>query len=111
MSENESENLEEQDSPVKIGIEYLSVLAVIRTTLIVAAVLVIAYLLLDVIESLGFLLFLIVIAIFLAYLLEPLVRLVRSPFESRQLEHLMPRPLAIVLSYIIVFSFRWLYDY
>lgn len=54
--------------------------------------------------QLSFLLFLIVLSIFFAYLLDPLVKLIRRPFKSRKLERFMPRPLAIVVSYLIVFS-------
>ncbi len=49
------------------------------------------------------LIFLVILSIFFAYLLNPLVRLIRLPFKNRQLEKLMPRSFAIVLSYLIVF--------
>jgi predicted PurR-regulated permease PerM len=50
------------------------------------------------------LIFLIILSIFFAYLINPLVRLIRLPFKSRHLEKLMPRSLAIVLAYLIVFA-------
>ena len=53
---------------------------------------------------LSFLLFLLVLSIFFAYLLEPLVKAIRRPFKIRNLDRFMPRPLAIVVSYLIVFS-------
>ncbi len=54
--------------------------------------------------SLSYLFFLIILSIFFAYLIDPLVNLIRRPFKERHLEKLMPRPLAIVIAYILVFS-------
>lgn len=51
-----------------------------------------------------FLVFLIILSIFYAYLLEPLVRIIRRPFKVRNLDRLMPRSLAIVVTYIFVFT-------
>ena len=53
--------------------------------------------------SLTYLLFLVVLSIFFAYLIAPLVSLIRRPFKHRKIERFMPRSLAIVLSYLIVF--------
>ncbi len=50
------------------------------------------------------LIFMLTLSIFFAYLLNPLVKLIRLPFKLRNLEKLMPRSLAIVLSYLIVFT-------
>jgi predicted PurR-regulated permease PerM len=50
------------------------------------------------------LIFLMTLSIFFAYLLNPLVKLIRLPFKERHLDKLMPRGLAIVLSYLIVFT-------
>jgi len=50
------------------------------------------------------LIFLVFLSVFFAYLIDPLVRLIRQPFKERNLEKLMPRSLAILISYIIVFS-------
>lgn len=50
------------------------------------------------------LLFLVVISVFFAYLLDPLVRLIRRPFKAAGKEKFMPRGLAILISYAIVFS-------
>ena len=87
-----------------IGLESLSALAVMRATVTVMIVITAAYVLINLIQALSFLLFLCVLSIFLAYLLEPLVRFVQRPFEERNLEKLMPRPLAILVSYALVFS-------
>jgi predicted PurR-regulated permease PerM len=53
--------------------------------------------------SLTYLLFLVVLAIFFAYLIDPLVRFIRKPFKERKIERFMPRSLAIVISYLLVF--------
>ena len=50
------------------------------------------------------LIFLLILAIFFAYLINPLVSLIRKPFKNRHLEKFMPRSLAIVLAYLIVFT-------
>jgi predicted PurR-regulated permease PerM len=54
--------------------------------------------------SLSYLFFLIVLSIFFAYLIDPLVKLIRRPFKERNIERIMPRSLAIVIAYIFVFS-------
>ncbi len=58
----------------------------------------------SVISSLTYLFFLLVLAIFFAYLLTPLVQLIRSPFKHRKLERFMPRSLAIFIAYLVVFT-------
>jgi len=50
------------------------------------------------------LIFLAFLSVFFAYLIDPLVRAIRRPFKERNLEKLMPRSLAIMISYIVVFS-------
>lgn len=50
------------------------------------------------------LLFLVIISVFFAYLMDPLVRLLRRPFKAIGKEKFMPRVLAILISYTIVFS-------
>ena len=57
-----------------------------------------------IINSLRLLLFFVVLAVFLAYLIDPLVKLIRRPFKSRHLERFMPRPVAIVIAFAIVLS-------
>jgi predicted PurR-regulated permease PerM len=58
----------------------------------------------SVIGSLTYLFLLLVLAVFFAYLISPIVNLIRSPFKKRGIERYMPRPVAIVLAYLIVFS-------
>lgn len=48
---------------------------------------------------------LVILAIFLAYLLDPLVDLVQKPFALRGLQKWMPRILAIVIVYVAIFVF------
>lgn len=50
------------------------------------------------------LIFLVFLSVFFAYLIDPLVRVIRRPFKERNLEKIMPRSLAILISYIIVFT-------
>jgi predicted PurR-regulated permease PerM len=58
----------------------------------------------SIISSLAYLFFLVVLSVFFAYLIDPIVRLIRRPFKSRGIDRLMPRSLAIVIAYILVFS-------
>lgn len=58
----------------------------------------------SIISSLTYLFFLLVLSIFFAYLIDPLVKLIRRPFKARQIEKFMPRSLAIVIAYILVFT-------
>lgn len=58
----------------------------------------------NVIGSLTGLFFLLVLSVFLAYLLDPLVKLIRRPFKARSIERFMPRSLAILISYLLVFT-------
>src|SRR5258708_4627379 len=53
--------------------------------------------------SLTYLLFLVILAVFFAYLLDPLVKLIRRPFKMYKIERFMPRGLAIAISYLIWF--------
>ncbi len=78
--------------------------SIIRVVSISTAIILLTLLVIFLLYQLSFLLFLIVLSIFFAYLLDPLVKLIRKPFKSRHLEKFMPRSLAIVISYLIVFS-------
>lgn len=80
------------------------VLSVVRVVVITLLILSVWDFAKGLISSLTFLLFMLILAIFFAYLIEPLVKLIRQPFEERQREKLMPRPLAIAIAYLIVFS-------
>jgi len=79
--------------------------SVVRTVVIVLLLLFVAGYVQTIISSLSYLLFLIVLSVFFAYLIDPIVRLIRRPFKERNLDKWMPRSLAIPLAYIIVFTF------
>jgi predicted PurR-regulated permease PerM len=77
--------------------------SIVRVVVIVLVLLAVKDFLGVVISSLTNLFFMIVLAIFFAYLINPLVELIRKPFEGSY-PRLMPRSLAIGLSFLIVFS-------
>jgi predicted PurR-regulated permease PerM len=79
-----------------------SVRSIVRVVLITLLILAIAGSVVLVFTYVTPLLFLIILSIFVAYLLDPLVRVVRHPFESFNVPKLMPRPLAIVIAYFWV---------
>jgi predicted PurR-regulated permease PerM len=77
--------------------------SVIRVVLIVLLMLTVWNFLAVIVSSLTHLVFLMILSVFFAYLIDPLVKLIRRPFKERHLEKLMPRSLAIAISYLIVF--------
>lgn len=77
--------------------------SIVRVVVIVLLLLAVKDFLGVVIGSLTFLFFMIVLAVFLAYLINPLVDLIRKPFAATY-PRLMPRSLAIALSFLIVFA-------
>jgi predicted PurR-regulated permease PerM len=81
-----------------------SFVSIARVVLITLVLLFVANKIESIIGSLSYLFFLLVLAIFFAYLLDPLVKIIRRPFEERKIERFMPRPLAIVIAYIVVFT-------
>lgn len=74
-----------------------AVLRVIFVVLTVAAFLWLLY-------ALEGVLLVVVLAIFFAYLISPLVEVVRRPFTLRKREHYMPRVLAVGIVYIAIFG-------
>ncbi|MEQ1923105.1 MAG: AI-2E family transporter [Pyrinomonadaceae bacterium] len=81
-----------------------SLRSILRVVAVVLIVLFIAGFVQTVISSLTYLFFLLVLSVFFAYLIDPLVRLIRRPFKDRGKEKWMPRSLAIVISYLLVFT-------
>ena len=81
-----------------------SVRSIVRVVVITLLLLFIAGFAQRILASLTYLFFLLVLSIFFAYLIDPLVRLVRRPFELRKIEKFMPRSLAIVIAYMVVFT-------
>lgn len=81
-----------------------SVRSIVRVVLVTLVILYLAGFVTTIISSLTYLFFLIVLSIFFAYLIEPLVRMIRHPFIASSRDKYMPRPLAIATAYLIVFS-------
>jgi predicted PurR-regulated permease PerM len=81
-----------------------SVASVFRVVLVVFAALLAAVFLGAALYYLKNLIFWVVVSVFFAYLINPLVKLIRRPFKERHLEKFMPRSLAIVISYLLVFT-------
>ncbi len=81
-----------------------SVGAIVRIVAVTLVLLFIGGFLASIISSLTYLFFLLVLSIFFAYLIDPLVKLIRRPFKARRVERFMPRSLAILVSYAMVFS-------
>jgi predicted PurR-regulated permease PerM len=55
-------------------------------------------------QALESVILLVVLSIFFAYLIAPLVEIVRRPFKVRGRERSMPRPIAIAIVYIVMFG-------
>ncbi|HEY2847213.1 MAG TPA: AI-2E family transporter, partial [Pyrinomonadaceae bacterium] len=81
-----------------------SLRSILRVVIVVLFLLFIASWIEAIVSSLAALAFLVVLSIFFAYLIDPLVKLIRRPFKARGIERFMPRSFAIVISYLIVFS-------
>ena len=104
----EEQNLVElsQIEPIRVVLDPSSppVRSIVRTTIVVLLFLFVGVQLEKLVGSLTYLFFLVVLSIFFAYLLAPLVNVIRQPFKDRSIERYMPRPLAIVIAYLLVFS-------
>ena len=81
-----------------------SVRSIVRVVVVTLLLLFIAGSVQNIVSSIASLVFLVILSVFFAYLIDPLVRLIRRPFKERELEKFMPRPLAIVIAYAIVFT-------
>ncbi len=81
-----------------------SLASIVRVVVVALILIFISGYLANIIGALSYLFFLLMISVFFAYLLSPLVRLIRHPFKANGLEKLMPRALAILIAYILVFS-------
>jgi len=81
-----------------------SVRSIIRVVVITMLLIYVAGSVWSIIGSLTYLIFLLFLAIFFAYLIDPLVKFIRRPFKERNLEKLMPRSIAIVIAYVFVFA-------
>lgn len=81
-----------------------SVRSIVRVVVITLILLFVAGSVQAIVTSLTSLMFLIILSVFFAYLIDPLVRIIRRPFKVRNLDKLMPRWLAIGVAYIAVFT-------
>ena len=93
----------EQIQRVSIVSSSPSARSIVRVVVIVLLLLAVKDFLGVVLSSLTYLFFMIVLAIFFAYLINPLVELIRKPFAGSY-PKLMPRALAIAISFVLVFS-------
>lgn len=80
-----------------------SVRSIIRVVIITLLLIAVFDFTKSLLASLTKLFFIVILAVFFAYLIDPLVKVIRTPFKDRHLERFMPRALAIVVAYIIVF--------
>ena len=95
-----------QIEPIRVVLDPSSpsIRSLVRILVVATIFLFIASRIENVIGSLTYLFFLLVLAIFFAYLIDPLVKLIRRPFKAREIQRFMPRGLAIAISYLLVFS-------
>ena len=95
-----------EPAPVVVALDSstTSVSTIMRIVVVTLVLLFIGGFLASIISSLTYLFFLLVLSIFFAYLLDPLVSLIRGPFRNSAADKFMPRALAIVIAYVIVFS-------
>ncbi len=100
-----TEAISQSESPIVVALDRsaISVGAVIRVVVVTLILLFVGGFLANVITSLSYLFFLLVLSVFFAYLIDPLVKLIRRPFKARKLESFMPRPFAIIIAYAVVF--------
>lgn len=84
-----------------------SVRSITRIVLTILAILLIVLILGFMIYWLSGLILLVVLAIFFAYLVAPLIDMIRRPFARRDALRWMPRPLAIGIIYLFIFASLW----
>jgi predicted PurR-regulated permease PerM len=78
--------------------------SIVRVVVIVLLLLAVKDLLVLVVTSLTYLLFMVVLAILLAYLINPLVKVIHRPFLQGRFAGAMPRPAAIAFAFLVVFG-------
>jgi predicted PurR-regulated permease PerM len=77
---------------------------IIRVVVVTLLLLLVANLIQSALSSLTYLFFIVVLAVFFAYLIDPFVRLLQRPFAGTRYEPAMPRTFAIALAYVLVFA-------
>ena len=97
---------EDVEKPIIVTLDRSAISAgtVVRVVAITLLLLFVGGFLASIITSLTYLFFLIVLSVFFAYLIDPLVKLIRRPFTARNAERFMPRSVAIMISYLGVFT-------
>ncbi len=100
----EPNEVEQKPQLVALASTSPSYASIIRVVVIVMVLLAVKDFVGSILSSLIYLMFMVVLAIFLAYLINPLVTLIQRPFEARSMGRAMPRSLAIAVSYLIVFT-------
>lgn len=78
--------------------------SIVRVVLIVLSFLAVKDILVFILTSLTNLLFMVVLAILLSYLINPLVRTIQKPFQQGRFAGTMSRPVAIALAFLLVFG-------
>lgn len=104
MSESDPQKNNEENRRVFLDASTPTLTTIFRTVVVTLIIIGLFNFLGGLLSSLAKLIFLLVLAVFFAYLIDPLVRLIRRPFKNRHLERFMPRSAAIVIAYLIVFS-------
>lgn len=94
------------DEPIRVHLDPSSpsIRSIVRVVVITLIILFVAGSVQTIISSIASLFFLIVLSVFFAYLIDPLVKLIRKVFRARGLEKWMPRSLAIAIAYVFVFT-------
>ena len=104
MAEKEKRERKHTSRRVFLDPSTPSVLSIVRVVIITLVLIAIFDFSKTILASLTKLFFVIVLSIFFAYLIDPLVKLIRKPFKERGLERIMPRTLAIPIAYIMIFG-------
>ncbi len=86
--------------PVVLDPASFSVRVITRVVFVALLLLFLGGFIVTIVNSLTYLFFLLILAVFLAYLIEPLVRVIQHPFGSEGFARFMPRPIAIAIAYI-----------
>lgn len=104
ISEQEGRERPRTSRRVQLDPATPSIRSIVRVVVITLLLLLVAGYLESIITALSYLFFLIILSVFFAYLIDPIVKLIRRPFKERNIEPWMPRSLAIPLAYIFVFT-------
>ncbi len=95
-----------REPPIRVHLDGSSpsIRSILRVVVITLLILFVAGSAQAIISSVASLFFLIILSVFFAYLIDPLVKLIRKPFKTRSIDKWMPRSLAIVVAYLFVFA-------